>query len=161
MACVCESLKHSLCSPQNQFNFTFQEWSSVPAAEPPRSGGSERGERRGAWSSRRSVSGESEFGKRSNKKKKKRSRPQREREKGRASSDLVTTTTVNNWRERRKQLLQSMTQHFVILASPWEQQLNTQCVLVSTHTIHWWRMSNTPADIWDFISAAANVLDDY
>lgn len=31
--CECSSLKQSLCSPQNQFNFTFQEWSSVPAAE--------------------------------------------------------------------------------------------------------------------------------
>ena len=31
--CERSSLKQSLCSPQNQFNFTFQEWSSVPAAE--------------------------------------------------------------------------------------------------------------------------------
>lgn len=57
--CECSALKQSLCSPQNQFNLTFQEWSSVPAAERGQKGlgGIKKLGHRG------SVSSESVFGK--------------------------------------------------------------------------------------------------
>lgn len=48
----CSSLKQWLCSPQNQLNFTFQEWSSVPAAE---LGGWEEGVFKGYKEARSSV----------------------------------------------------------------------------------------------------------
>lgn len=95
--CECSSLRHSLCSPQNQFDFTFQEWPSVPAAEPGQ-GGPRGIKKRGH---RGSVSSESVFGKAPRES----ASAARQKEPPRAADHVplarVTETTVNN-RKRRK-----------------------------------------------------------